>query len=47
MTKKRITAIRDFIDTAEKSLKNAKKLLKEMLDEEHINLDADLDLDTK
>jgi len=47
MTKKRIAAIRDFIDTAEKSLKNAKKLLKEMTEEENINLDADLDLDTK
>lgn len=47
MTKKRIQAIRDFIDTAEKSLKNAKKLLKEILEEENINLSADLDLDTK
>lgn len=47
MTKKRITAIRDFIDTAEKSLKNAKKLLKEILEEENINLSADLPLDTR
>ena len=47
MTKKRIAAIRDFIDTAEKSLKNAKKLLKEILEEENINLSAELDLDTK
>jgi len=47
MTKKRIAAIRDFIDTAEKSLKNAKKLLKEILEEEHIDLSADLSLDTK
>ena len=47
MTKKRIAAIRDFIDTAEKSLKNAKKLLKEILDEENIDLSADIDLDTK
>lgn len=47
MTKKRIQAIRDFIDTAEKSLKNAKKLLKEILEEENINLSADLELDTK
>lgn len=47
MTKKRIQAIRDFIDTAEKSLKNAKKLLKEILEEEHIDLSAELDLDTK
>ena len=47
MTKKRIAAIRDFIDTAEKSLKNAKKLLREILEEENIDLSADLDLDTK
>ena len=47
MTKKRIQAIRDFIDTAEKSLKNAKKLLKEILEEENIDLSADLELDTK
>ena len=47
MTKKRIAAIRDFIDTAEKSLKNAKKLLKEILEEENIDLSADLALDTK
>ncbi|NDK09358.1 acetolactate decarboxylase [Candidatus Gracilibacteria bacterium] len=47
MTKKRIAAIRDFIDTAEKSLKNAKKLLKEILEEENIDLSANLDLDTK
>jgi len=47
MTKKRIAAIRDFIDTAEKSLKNAKKLLGEILTEENIDLSANLDLDTK
>lgn len=47
MTKKRIQAIRDFIDTAEKSLKNAKKLLKEILEEEHIDFSAELELDTK
>ena len=47
MTKKRIQAIRDFIDTAEKSLKNAKKLLKDVLEEEHINLESELSLDTK
>jgi len=47
MTKKRIAAIRDFIDTAEKSLKNAKKLLGEILSEENIDLSASLDLDTK
>lgn len=47
MTKKRIAAIRDFIDTAEKSLKNAKKLLAEVLKDENIDLSANLDLDTK
>lgn len=47
MTKKRIAAIRDFIDTAEKSLKNAKKLLREILEEENIDLSADLPLDTR
>ena len=47
MTKKRVAAIRDFIDTAEKSLKNAKKLLKEILEEENIDLTADLNLETK
>lgn len=47
MTKKRIAAIRDFIDTAEKSLKNAKKLLKEIMEEENIDLSADVDLSTK
>ncbi len=47
MTKKRIAAIRDFIDTAEKSLKNAKKLLKDIVEEENINLDAEMDIDTR
>lgn len=47
MTKKRIAAIRDFIDASEKSLKNAKKLLKEILEEENIDLSADMSLDTK
>ncbi len=47
MTKKRIQAIRDFIDTAEKSLKNAKKLLKDIVEEENINLESEIALDTK
>ncbi len=47
MTKKRIVAIRDFIDASEKSLKNAKKLLKEILEEENIDLSADVSLTTK
>ncbi len=47
MTKKRIAAIRDFIEASEKSLKNAKKLLKEILEEENIDLSSDLEIDTK
>ena len=46
MTKKKIAAIRDFIITAEKSIKNAKKLLKEVLEDENIDLSAEVDLDT-
>lgn len=46
MTKKKVAAIRDFIDAAEKSLKNAKKLLKEMLEEENIDLGSDVELET-
>jgi len=38
--KKTINAIIDFITTAEKSIKNAKKLLKEVATEEGISLDA-------
>ena len=47
MTKKKIVAIRDFIATAEKSIKNAKKLLKEVLEEENLDLSAEIDLDTE
>lgn len=47
MTKKRIAAIRDFIDSAEKSLKNAKKLLKDIIEEENIDLNAEISLDMK
>jgi len=46
MTKKKIAAIRDFIDAAEKSLKNAKKLLKEILEEENIDLESEVELET-
>jgi len=46
MEKKKIQAIKDFIESAEKSIKNAKKILKEMLDENDINLDETVDLDT-
>ncbi len=44
--KKRIEAIRDFIITAEKSIKNAKKLLKDVLEENNMNLDTDVNFDT-
>lgn len=47
MTKKRIAAIKDFIDASEKSLKNAKKLLAEVLKDENIDLSSELDLSTK
>lgn len=46
MTKKKIAAIRDFIESAEKSVKNAKKLLKEILEEENIDLSSEVNLDT-
>ena len=45
--KKTIIAIRDFIISAEKSIKNAKKLLKDVLEENNLTLEDDLDLDTK
>ncbi len=47
MTKKKIKAIRDFIISAEKSVRSAKKILKELLDEEHIDLNEEMTLDTK
>jgi len=47
MTKKKIKAIRDFIISAEKSVRSAKKILKELLDEEHIDLNEEMKLDTK
>ncbi|MDR3150321.1 MAG: hypothetical protein LBU14_01520 [Candidatus Peribacteria bacterium] len=45
--KRTIEAIRDFILTAEKSIKNAKRLLKDLLDENNISLDTEVNLDTK
>jgi len=45
MEKKKIIAIRDFILSAEKSVKNAKKLLKEVLDESWVDL-KDMTIDT-
>ena len=43
--KKTIEAIRDFIVTAEKSIKNAKKLLKDVLEQEGMSLDSPVNLD--
>jgi hypothetical protein len=45
MEKKKILAIKDFIESAEKSVKNAKKLLTEILREEWVTLD-EITLDT-
>ncbi len=45
--KKTIAAIRDFIISAEKSIKNAKKLLKDVLEENNLSLDSEISLDTK
>lgn len=44
--KKTIHAIIDFITTAEKSIKNAKKLLKDVAEESGVSLDSPLDMDT-
>jgi hypothetical protein len=43
--KKTIVAIRDFIISAERSIKNAKKLLKDVLEENDLSLNSDVDLD--
>ncbi|MDD5770474.1 MAG: hypothetical protein PHE25_05890 [Candidatus Gracilibacteria bacterium] len=45
MEQKKILAIKDFIESAEKSVKNAKKLLNEILKEENVNLN-ELSIDT-
>ena len=45
--KKTIEAIIDFIVTAEKSIKNAKKLLKDLANNNEIKLDVEVDLSTK
>ncbi len=44
--KKTIAAIRDFIISAEKSIKSAKKLLKDVLDDNNLSLDTEVNLDT-
>jgi hypothetical protein len=43
--KKTIEAIRDFIMTAEKSIKNANKLLKTVLEQEGVSLSSPVTLD--
>ena len=45
MEDKKLQAIRDFIISSEKSLKNAKKLLAEVLKDRNIEVD-DVELDT-
>ncbi len=44
--KNQIMAIKDFILTAEKSLKNAKKLLNDLVKDNNIDLNKTVDLDT-
>ncbi len=44
--KKTVEAIFDFINTAEKSIKNAKKLLQSIIDENGVHLEKTVDLDT-
>lgn len=45
--KRTIEAIVDFITTAEKSIKNAKKLLKDLADSNDINLKTEIKFNTK
>jgi hypothetical protein len=45
MEKKKILAIKDFIESAENSIKNAKKLLSEVLKENNIDLN-EMTIDT-
>lgn len=44
--KKTIIAIRDFINSAEKSIKNANKLLKDILNDNNLDLNSEINLDT-
>ncbi len=44
--KKTLAAIRDFIISAEKSVKSAKKLLKDVLDDNNISLDTEINYST-
>ncbi len=45
--KKTLLAIRDFIISAEKSIKSSKKLLKDILEENNLSLDSEINLSTK
>lgn len=45
--KKSIEAIKDFIESAEKSIWNAKKLLRDLLRDNDINLNKEVDFSTK
>ncbi len=50
MDAKKLQAVRDFVLNAEKSLKNAKKILRDVLEEHGLSLnddDINIDLDTK
>lgn len=48
MDTKKLQAIRDFVLNAEKSLKNAKKILKDVLEEQGLSIhDEEVSLDTK
>jgi len=44
-SKNQIVAIKDFIVTAEKSLKNAKKLLNDLIKDSDLDLNKTVDLD--
>lgn len=44
--KKSIAAIRDLIISAEKSIKNAKKILKDVLEENDLSMETKADIDT-
>lgn len=44
--KKTLAAIRDFIISAEKSIKSAKKLLKDVLDDNNLSLETEINLST-
>jgi transcription elongation GreA/GreB family factor len=43
--KNQVQAIKDFIETAEKSLKNAKKLLQNLIKDNNIDFNKTVDMD--